>query len=168
MGLLPSPGVFLRIGDGAAEVNLVPVDFVLEAIARLGAPLARHLEPGAAGELLDRLGKRQPLVLHQERQCRAVRAAAEAVIELLRLAYRERRGLLAVERAAGDVVGAGLLEGNEAVDDVDDVDAVAGELAGRGVVFERAIEDQDYGCRDFDVREPDGHLIGIGQKLAKG
>jgi len=37
MSLLPSPGAFLRIGDGSAEVNLVPVDFVLEAIARLGA-----------------------------------------------------------------------------------------------------------------------------------
>ncbi len=36
MSLLPSPGAFLRIGDGAAEVNLVPIDFVLEAIARLG------------------------------------------------------------------------------------------------------------------------------------
>ncbi|HTS01832.1 MAG TPA: SDR family oxidoreductase [Thermoanaerobaculia bacterium] len=37
MSLLPSPGAFLRIGDGSAEVNLVPVDYVLEAIARLGA-----------------------------------------------------------------------------------------------------------------------------------
>ena len=37
MSLLPSPGAFLRIGDGTAEVNLVPIDFVLEAIARLGA-----------------------------------------------------------------------------------------------------------------------------------
>ena len=37
MSLLPSPGAFLRIGDGEAEVNLVPVDYVLEAIARLGA-----------------------------------------------------------------------------------------------------------------------------------
>ncbi len=37
MSLLPSPGAFLRIGNGAAEVNLVPVDYVLEAIARLGA-----------------------------------------------------------------------------------------------------------------------------------
>ena len=35
-------------------------------------------------------------------------------------------------------------------------------------ITSRAIEDQDYGCRDFNVREPDGHLIGIGQKLAKG
>ena len=37
MSLLPSPGASCSIGDGTAEVNLVPVDFVLEAIARLGA-----------------------------------------------------------------------------------------------------------------------------------
>lgn len=32
---LPSPGVFMKVGTGEAPVNLVPVDFVLEAIARL-------------------------------------------------------------------------------------------------------------------------------------
>ncbi len=37
MSLLPSPGAFLRIGNGMAEVNLVPIDYVLEAIAQLGA-----------------------------------------------------------------------------------------------------------------------------------
>jgi len=37
MDFLPSPGLFIRIGDGKAEVNLVPVDFVLEAIARLSS-----------------------------------------------------------------------------------------------------------------------------------
>ncbi|MGE5345468.1 MAG: SDR family oxidoreductase [Acidithiobacillales bacterium] len=37
MNLLPSPGLFIRIGQGTAEVNLVPVDFVLEAIARLSS-----------------------------------------------------------------------------------------------------------------------------------
>jgi len=50
---------------------------------------------------------------------------------------------------------------------VDDVDAMAAEIAGRGVPFDREIENQDYGCRDFDVRDPDGHLIGIGQNLGK-
>ena len=35
MRLLPSPGVFMKVGSGEAPVNLVPVDFVLEAIARL-------------------------------------------------------------------------------------------------------------------------------------
>src|SRR6185369_12162120 len=32
---LPSPGVFMKVGTGDNPVNLVPVDFVLEAIARL-------------------------------------------------------------------------------------------------------------------------------------
>jgi len=40
---------------------------------------------------------------------------------------------------------------------------VAAELAARGVQFDREPEDQPYGCRDFDIRDPDGHLIGIGQ-----
>lgn len=51
---------------------------------------------------------------------------------------------------------------------VDDVDAVAAEIAARGVPIVRELEDQDYGCRDFDVRDPDGHIVGIGQVLPKG
>ncbi len=35
MGRLPSPGVFIRIGSGRETVNLVPSDFVIEALARL-------------------------------------------------------------------------------------------------------------------------------------
>ena len=35
MNKLPSPGVFMKVGSGAAPVNLVPIDFVLEAIVRL-------------------------------------------------------------------------------------------------------------------------------------
>jgi catechol 2,3-dioxygenase-like lactoylglutathione lyase family enzyme len=50
---------------------------------------------------------------------------------------------------------------------VDDVDAMYAELKSRGVTIDRDIEDQDYGCRDFDLRDPDGHLIGIGQDLAR-
>jgi len=46
---------------------------------------------------------------------------------------------------------------------VDDVNAMATELASRGFAFDRAPEDQPYGCRDFDIRDPDGHIIGIGQ-----
>lgn len=34
---LPAPGAFIRIGDGTNPVNLVPVDFVVEALARLSA-----------------------------------------------------------------------------------------------------------------------------------
>jgi thioester reductase-like protein len=35
MDKLPSPGAFLRIGAGQSPINVVPVDFVVEALARL-------------------------------------------------------------------------------------------------------------------------------------
>ena len=50
-------------------------------------------------------------------------AAAEAVIKLLDRTYGERRGLLAMERAAGLEVSACFLEWNVAVDDLNDIDA---------------------------------------------
>ena len=50
---------------------------------------------------------------------------------------------------------------------VDDVDAMLADVKSRGVAIDRDIEDQDYGCRDFDLRDPDGHLIGIGQNLQR-
>jgi thioester reductase-like protein len=37
MERLPSPGVFMRIGSGQQPANLVPVDFIVEALARLGS-----------------------------------------------------------------------------------------------------------------------------------
>jgi predicted enzyme related to lactoylglutathione lyase len=51
---------------------------------------------------------------------------------------------------------------------VDDVDSYAAQLRSRGVEITREIEDQDYGCRDFDIRDPDGHVIGIGQLMEPG
>jgi thioester reductase-like protein len=65
MNFLPSPGLFIRIGGGTAEVNLVPVDFVLEAIARLSSwdgakGKTYHLTdpaPRTALEIADLLGK---------------------------------------------------------------------------------------------------------------
>jgi thioester reductase-like protein len=70
MEQLPSPGVFLRIGVGFGTVNIVPVDFVIEALAALSASPTSlgktyHLcdpEPRSPGELTDifakALGKR--------------------------------------------------------------------------------------------------------------
>jgi thioester reductase-like protein len=43
MEKLPSPGVFVRIGLGFGTVNIVPVDFVVESMAALGA------SPGSLG-----------------------------------------------------------------------------------------------------------------------
>lgn len=48
---------------------------------------------------------------------------------------------------------------------VDDVDGFASQLAACGVAIEREPENQPYGCRDFDIRDPDGHIIGIGQNV---
>lgn len=61
MERMPSPGVFLKIGSGRNTVNLVPVDFVVEALAQLSsaeAPAGRcyHLtdpEPLAVIEIAD-------------------------------------------------------------------------------------------------------------------
>jgi thioester reductase-like protein len=70
MEKLPSPGVFFRVGMGFGTVNIVPVDFVVEAMAVLSAcPVSLgktyHLcdpQPHSPGELAemfaDAIGKR--------------------------------------------------------------------------------------------------------------
>src|SRR5690606_24956973 len=54
----------------------------------------------------------------------AAGAAAEAVVELLVRADREGRSLFLVERAAGAVVAAGLLQGHALAHHLDDIGAV--------------------------------------------
>ena len=49
---------------------------------------------------------------------------------------------------------------------VDDVDALAAELRSKGVTILRDPVDQPYGCREIDVQDPDGHIIGFGQNRA--
>jgi thioester reductase-like protein len=70
MDRLPSRGLFFRLGSGQGMVNIVPVDFVVEALARLSAVEASHGQtyhlthpaPHTAGELVEifarALGKR--------------------------------------------------------------------------------------------------------------
>ena len=48
---------------------------------------------------------------------------------------------------------------------VDDVDAFAAELTARGVAIVRGPVDQPYGCRGIDIRDPDGHIIGMGKTV---
>ncbi len=50
MERMPSPGVFLKIGSGRNPVNLVPVDFVVEALAQLSAATP---SPGLCYHLTD-------------------------------------------------------------------------------------------------------------------
>lgn len=45
------------------------------------------------------------------------------------------------------------------------VDAYCAALRERGVEIVRPPEDAFYGCRDFDIRDLDGHLLAFGQDL---
>ena len=47
---------------------------------------------------------------------------------------------------------------------VDDVDALHAELSEAGLA-PSPLCDQEYGCRDFDVTDPDGHDIAFGQDM---
>jgi predicted enzyme related to lactoylglutathione lyase len=51
---------------------------------------------------------------------------------------------------------------------VEGVDAYAEEVRDRGCAILRGPEDMDHGCREFDVRDPDGHIIAFGQDLDPG
>ena len=48
---------------------------------------------------------------------------------------------------------------------VEDADTLCAEVRGKGVDVVREPEDTFYGLRDFDVRDPDGHLLAFGHDL---
>lgn len=48
---------------------------------------------------------------------------------------------------------------------VEDADALLTEFRAKGVTIEREIENTPYGLRDFDIRDPDGHIICFGHDI---
>ena len=48
---------------------------------------------------------------------------------------------------------------------VKDADALYEELRSRGVKITREIEDEPYGCRDFNVEDNSGYILCFGQDL---
>jgi len=48
---------------------------------------------------------------------------------------------------------------------VEDAEALLAEFRARDVTIERDIEDAPYGLRDFDIRDPDGHIIAFGHDI---
>ncbi len=48
---------------------------------------------------------------------------------------------------------------------VEDADRLCEEMRGNGVEIVRGPEDTFYGSRDFDIRDPDGHLLAFGHDL---
>ena len=103
------------------------------------AALVRDLEADALGQFFDSIGKLHAVVVHQKADRAAVRATAEAVVELLGRTDRERRRALVVERAARAPVAPGLAQWHALLDHLDDVDAceqfvdeLGGDAAGHG------------------------------------
>ena len=101
--------------DRQAQLLLEPArglfDDLLQRRDALGALAldrrgARHRQVDLARQLLDRLGKRQALGLHDEAHGIALLVAAEAVEEALLVVDREGRRLLVVERAEAGVLRA--------------------------------------------------------------
>ena len=48
---------------------------------------------------------------------------------------------------------------------VEDADALCSEFRGSDVDIVRGPEDMLYGSRDFDIRDPDGHILAFGHDL---
>ena len=48
---------------------------------------------------------------------------------------------------------------------VEDADALSARFRKKGVEILRGPEDTFYGSRDFDVRDPDGHILAFGHDL---
>ncbi|MEX0343753.1 MAG: VOC family protein [Rhizobiaceae bacterium] len=48
---------------------------------------------------------------------------------------------------------------------IDDAKELYEEFCAAGIAINRKPEEAPYGCIDFDVRDPDGHLIAFGQDL---
>lgn len=51
---------------------------------------------------------------------------------------------------------------------VEDADRLCDEFRKQGIEIVRGPEDMPYGLRDFDIRDPDGHLLAFGHDLAPG
>jgi len=48
---------------------------------------------------------------------------------------------------------------------IDDADALHAEYAAKSVTIVRAVCDQPYGCRDFDIEDCNGYRLCLGQDL---
>ena len=47
---------------------------------------------------------------------------------------------------------------------VHDVDALYQTYLERGIVIHTPIKDQEYGMRDFDIKDPNGYILGFGKE----
>ncbi|MCB1478441.1 MAG: VOC family protein [Rhodobiaceae bacterium] len=83
-----------------------------------------------------------------------VASFAIVVLDAIRLGLRRREG----EAPTGHEEWSAYLY-------VDDVDAHHDAVKRAGAEIVYPLEDQFYGCRDYTIRDPDGHLIAFGQEI---
>jgi hypothetical protein len=131
----------LQVGDRVRRLAQLGAVEVAGLVQRVGHRQRLRLLGGALGrrdlvvlfrddhadalrQVLDRIDEAHARVFDQEADGSAVRAAAEAVVELLGRAHREAGRLFIVKRAQAHVVGAALFELDVAANHIDDVDAV--------------------------------------------
>ena len=129
----------------------VLIDAVRGRVALLG--IARHFHTDALGEFVHRIEKFEAVVVHQEADRSAVRAAAEAVVELLGGRHRERPRAFVVERATRRVFLALALQRHARGDQLHDIGACqqvvdecvgdAGHVSCGSVVRAGGSEDRD-------------------------
>ena len=84
--------------------------------------LLRHLHADVGGEFLDSVDEAESRVLHQETDGAAVRAAAEAVVELF-AGLTVKDGVFSMEGQQALWLAPALAQRHVALDDIDDVDA---------------------------------------------
>ena len=128
------------------------VAMLLGALRRRRGLLVLELHPEPVGQPLDRADEVEALGLAHEGDHVALRAAAEAVVELVDRVDREAGRALVVERAAARVPGAALAQSGALRDDLDDVGR-RDRVANRGVLDARHLLEGASVCE----REPVGH-----------
>ena len=99
---------FLQLAqeEGLRQVHDIVETGALRLALAVGLGDLGHRQARIAGQPLDGLGKRQPLLLDQEAKDVARRPASKAVVDPLAIVGMEGRRLLGVERAASPEVAA--------------------------------------------------------------
>lgn len=51
---------------------------------------------------------------------------------------------------------------------VEDIEVYSDQISGNGVKISRLLVEQPYGCKDFEIEDPDGNILCFGQDLSPG
>ncbi len=106
----------IKAGDLVHQLEQILADGWLAIAGPARGLLARHLHAMQARQLLDGIGKFEPVVLHDKADGIAVGTTTETVVELLLLADGKGGAFFVMKRAASLVVLTGFLQPHTGVD----------------------------------------------------